>query len=85
MLLQKKKNVAALWATALLTPNFHKKQKERERTLQAPVQFTGEPLVPGTGQGLSNYQVPPENVLLLTPSPFFRPCCSEGQGSRPGP
>lgn len=46
MLLQKKKNVAALRATALLTPHFHKKQKretERERMLQAPVQFTGEP------------------------------------------
>lgn len=30
MLLQKKKNVAALWATALLSPNFHKKKKGGE-------------------------------------------------------
>lgn len=33
MLLQKEKNVAALQATALLTPNFQKREKREERIL----------------------------------------------------
>lgn len=38
MLLQRKKNAAAFRATALLTPNFHK--KKRERTLSTPALLT---------------------------------------------
>ena len=53
MLLQKKKNAAASWATALLTPNFHKKKRERERTLSTPA------LLPGTH--LHNLRCPAHN------------------------
>lgn len=88
MLLQKKKNVAALWATALLSPNFHKtKETERENTASSSPVHWGT-LGAWHRTGLSTYRVHPENRLLLAPRPHslpLSPCCSEGQGSRRGP
>lgn len=87
MLLQKKKNVTALQATARPVSNFHKKQnRERERP-PSSIPVPGERLAPGTGQQLGNDLARPQPVLLL-PLPTClvpRPHCSQGQGARQGP